>query len=98
MAWLHIRLDEHQRAINLLQESIPLWRETSNRYGEPSALNLIGLAYSNLYDVQNALIYYTQSVELAEKTATVYSAAETLNNLGIQYWRPARLRPGARLL
>ena len=49
------------------------------------ALNLTGLAYSRLFDQQNALSYYTQALELAEKTGNRYGAAQTLNNLGVQY-------------
>ena len=33
----------------------------------------MGAAYSNLFDAQNALSYYTQSIELAERQATASS-------------------------
>lgn len=35
-----------QRAINLLQESLSLWREASNHYGEAYSLNLMGMVFT----------------------------------------------------
>ncbi|MGQ4645933.1 CHAT domain-containing protein [Lyngbya aestuarii] len=78
-------LGEKQKALDYLNQSLPLSRATGYKEWEAVTLNNIGRVYSDLGQKQKALDYYNQSLPLSQSVEDKAEEATTLNNIGAVY-------------
>ncbi len=75
---------EFSEALDLLIESNILFEQTQNTKGQASALNLIGVIYSDQGKNKEALDIYNKILSIADKQ-DMFRRASTLNNIGATY-------------
>ncbi len=79
-------LGEKQKALEYLNQALPLVRVVGNKNGEAGILNNIGLVYSGLGENQKALNYYNQALLLRRDVGDKSGEATTLHNIGAVYY------------
>ena len=78
-------LGQHDKAIEVLNQALPMWRQTNNRAGEASTLDNLGRCYSDMGRSQEALDNLNQALPLWRAVGEMGGEAQTLNNLGRTY-------------
>jgi CHAT domain-containing protein/Tfp pilus assembly protein PilF len=78
-------LGEMQKALQFLNQALPLYRAVGDRGGEAPTLVGIGLVYSDLGEKQKALEFYNQALPLRRAVGDRGGKAITLDNMGGVY-------------
>ena len=76
---------EHQKAIQILQQALIIARELKDQKLEAIALHQLGFNYSRLGENQKALDFYNQALPLRRSVGDRTDEATTLNNIGLVY-------------
>ena len=74
-----------QKALEKLNEALPLRRIVGDRRGEAQTLNNIGLVYQSLGETQKALENYNEALPIRRAVGDRSGEAITLNNIGGVY-------------
>lgn len=82
---LYKQLDQHQKATQALEQSLPLFRSARDRKGEATSLFLLGLIRHFLGEYQKAVDNLDQSARLSHAAADPEGEARALSGLGIFY-------------
>ncbi len=91
------RLGYTDQAIKAFQEGLLLARKVGNRAAS-ILLNNLGEAYQNLFDMEQALVYHKEGMELAESTKLASNMADLARNLGVDLMHLGRLEEGLAYL
>ncbi len=80
-------LGEKQKALQYLNQALPLIRAVVDRVGEATILTNIGVVYDDLGEKQKALQYLNQALPLLRAVGNKVIEAATLDNIGTVYSR-----------
>ena len=80
----YYELGELQKALDYLQQSLPLMRAAGNKNSEAYTLLNIGRVYRRSGD-QKALTHFSQAQALQQQTGNKAEEAESLDETGIAY-------------
>ncbi|MDW8167796.1 MAG: tetratricopeptide repeat protein [Acidobacteriota bacterium] len=75
-------LGERQKALEYLNQALPIFRAVGNQAGEATTLTGIGRVYAALGERQKALEYYNQALAIHRAVGDRVMEATTLNNIG----------------
>jgi len=78
-------LGQKDKALEYLNQSLPLWREAGNRSGEAETLDSIGRAYADMGQGAKSLEYFQHALELFGQEGEIGGAGLVLCNLGKAY-------------
>ncbi|MEA5478360.1 CHAT domain-containing protein [Pseudanabaena galeata UHCC 0370] len=78
-------LDQYQKAIDNLQQSLKIAREIKDRLGEVPSLVNLGLAYDSLGKYDKSIEFHLQSLAIAREIKNRLGEGASLANLGIAY-------------
>ncbi|MBH8575823.1 tetratricopeptide repeat protein [Nostocaceae cyanobacterium CENA369] len=78
-------LGEKQKALEYLNQALPIERAVGDKSMEASTLNNLGAVYSDIGEKQKALEYLNQALSLKRAVGDKSGEASTLNNLGKVY-------------
>ena len=78
-------LGEYQRAIDLYEEALELFREGGERDGEAASLGNLGNCYGELGQTARSIDFYEQALAIARDTGNRTREAVQLGNLGNRY-------------
>ncbi|WP_103670570.1 tetratricopeptide repeat protein [Pseudanabaena sp. BC1403] len=76
---------QYREAFQSWEQSLQIYREIGDLYGEATLLNNLGLAYNNIGQYQKAIDFYQQSLAIFKKTGNHNGETTSLNNLGLAY-------------
>ncbi|NET59709.1 MAG: CHAT domain-containing protein, partial [Symploca sp. SIO2E6] len=76
---------EKQKALELFNQALPLYRAVGDRGGEATTLNNLGSVYGSLGEKQKALEFYNQALPLLRLVEDRGGEATTLTNIGLVY-------------
>ncbi|MBD2319632.1 CHAT domain-containing protein [Phormidium tenue] len=79
-------LDQYQKAIDNLQQSLKIAREIKDQRLEVRSLGNLGLAYSNLGKYDKAIKFQLQSLAIAREIKDRLGEGQSLGNLGLAYY------------
>ncbi len=91
------RLGYTDQAIKAFQEGLLIARKVGNRAAS-ILLNSLGEAYQNLFDMEQALVYHKEGMELAESTNLASNMADLTRNLGVDLMHLGQLEEGLAYL
>ncbi len=77
------RNGEHARAMQLLEESLDIWRTVSDKQGTASTLLVLGVGALTIGDYERATVYYEQSLPFLREMKDKHEIALALNGLGL---------------
>jgi tetratricopeptide (TPR) repeat protein len=78
-------LGQYQRALEFLEQSLPILRETDYREGEAAILHDLGWVYAAIGESRRALVYYQEALVIHRKLSNRKGIAATLNSIGAAY-------------
>ncbi|MHC5761012.1 CHAT domain-containing protein, partial [Nostoc sp.] len=78
-------LGEKQKALQFLNQALPIYRAVGDKRGEARTLNNIGGVYDALGEKQKALQFYNQALPLRRAVGDKGGEGTTLNNIGAVY-------------
>jgi CHAT domain-containing protein/Tfp pilus assembly protein PilF len=78
-------LGQEQKALDLFNEILPIWRQFNLLQGEASTLNNMGRVYNNLGQHDKALEVLNQALPMWRQVSNRAGEASTLDNLGRCY-------------
>jgi tetratricopeptide (TPR) repeat protein len=81
----YAQIGEQEKALEYLQQSLPMLHAGGDKNAEAYTLSNIGNAYSRLGEYQRALNYYSQAQTLQRETGNRAQEAETLDKFGMAY-------------
>ena len=84
---------DHTGAIEMLKQSVEIYREANDRIYEGYALQSLGMHYRNLGQIDLALDLLTQATEIAQDTDDVWGLGIAYNNLGYTQMQELRAAP-----
>ncbi|MDZ8035643.1 CHAT domain-containing tetratricopeptide repeat protein [Nostoc sp. DedSLP04] len=76
---------EHQQAIQILEQALTIARQLKDQKIEATALLGLGFNYDRLGEKQKALDFYNQALPLIRAVGDRTGEARTLNNIGLVY-------------
>ncbi len=82
LGWVHAVLGNAEEAIDYSQDSLDLFRELGDRWGEAATLDTIGYAHHHLGDHQLAATYFERALEIDGELGDPYSEAIDADHLG----------------
>jgi tetratricopeptide (TPR) repeat protein len=82
LGWVHAVLGDSQEAIPYSQDSLDLFRELGDRWGEAATLDTIGYAYRDLGDYQQAVRFSELALDIDRELGDPYSEAIDADHLG----------------
>ena len=85
MGRVYNNLGDRQKALDYLNQALPLWQESGNSGGQASALDNIGRAYSDMGDANQALDNFNRALPLWRVDGDQAGEALTLNDMGPAY-------------
>ncbi|MGW5565563.1 ATP-binding protein [Streptomyces tendae] len=85
VGWLNALLGNHQRAVDLCEQSIPMLRELKNHRGEAVAWGGLGYARMHLGELDAAVADYHRALRICQTFHLDYQQAETLDHLAAAY-------------
>lgn len=77
------QVGRRQQAVELQQQSLPLFRAVGDQLGEAEAMRNLGMAHRVIGNYHQALDCYRQALALAERLGDNLQLARTLNSLSI---------------
>ncbi|MCA9933030.1 MAG: tetratricopeptide repeat protein [Anaerolineales bacterium] len=93
----YARLGQTDKSIKAFQEGLRLARQIGERAASV-LLNNLGEAYQNLFDMEQALIYHEEGMQLAESTQLASNMADLARNLGVDLVYLGRMEEGIAYL
>jgi tetratricopeptide (TPR) repeat protein len=78
-------LGEFSKAIDVLEQSLAIYRKADDRYGEGAALTSLGICYYGLGQIARAVDLYEQALAIDRETGDREGEAIDLGNLGNCY-------------
>ncbi len=93
----YARLGQTDQSIKAFQDGLRLARQVGTR-ATSILLNNLGEAYQNLFDMEQALIYHKEGLELAESTQLASNTADLARNMGVDLVYLGRLEEGLAYL
>jgi CHAT domain-containing protein len=81
----HSLLEEHQKAIENLEQSLPFFRKAGEKRGEGAALLHLGLLHSKLGEMEKGLDYLKQALLLFHEVGEHQGEATALGVIGTLY-------------
>ncbi|MGA3332576.1 MAG: tetratricopeptide repeat protein [Terracidiphilus sp.] len=85
MGRVYNNLGDRQKALDYLNQALPLWQESGNSAGQASTLDSIGRAYSDMGDANQALDDFNRALPLWRVDGDQAGEALTLNDMGPAY-------------
>jgi CHAT domain-containing protein len=85
MGRVYNNLGDKQKALDYLNQALPLWQQSGSSAGQASALDSIGRAYSDMGDGNQALDYFNRALPLWRADGNQNGEALTLNDMGPAY-------------
>ena len=82
---VYSNLGKQQKALECLNQALPISRAVGDRSGEATILNNIGLVYLKLGDKQKALEYFNPGLAISRVVGNRLLEAGTLDNIGNVY-------------
>jgi predicted ATPase/DNA-binding CsgD family transcriptional regulator len=83
LGWLAFDLDHnYQKAIAFYEESLVLYREQDNAFGEADILTQLGQCRARLWDMDTALTFFQQALALSRKIGDRIRIAASLSLIG----------------
>jgi tetratricopeptide (TPR) repeat protein len=80
-------VDDHQAALDLYLQALPLYQTIGDESAEGTILNNIGAAYYALDDHDHALDYYQRALSVRRVLDDGRDIGGTLNNIGMLYYK-----------
>ncbi len=93
----YARLGQTDHSIKAFQDGLRLARQVGVR-ATSILLNNLGEAYQNLFDMEQALIYHQEGLELAESTQLASNMADLARNMGVDLVHLERTEEGLAYL
>jgi len=84
--------ESFRKALEKLNEALPLWRGIEDQRNEANTLSQIGAIYFELSENQKALDYYSQAVPLHRSVGNGIEEGRALNNIGNAYLRLGQMQ------
>ena len=75
-------LGDRQKALDYLNQALPIWLDSGNASGQASTLDSMGRAYSDMGDGQQAMEYFNRAMPLWAADGDRNGEALTLNDMG----------------
>jgi CHAT domain-containing protein/Tfp pilus assembly protein PilF len=85
IATVYSDLGEKQKALDLDNQALSIYRALGDSDGEANTLNYTGMVYSDLGENQKALELYNQALPLFRAVGDSRNQADTLSNIGAVY-------------
>jgi CHAT domain-containing protein len=85
MGRVYNNLGDKQKALDYLNQALPLWQGSGNSAGQASTLDSIGRAYSDMGDANQALDNFNRALPLWRVDGDQAGEALTLNDMGPAY-------------
>jgi len=82
LGWVHALLGNAQQAFTYSQQSLVLFQDLGDRWGEAAALDTIGYAHHHLGHHQQAVSYFEQALAIDKELGDLYSPATDYDHLG----------------
>ena len=82
LGWVHALLGNAQQALTYSQQSLALFQDLGDRWGEAAALDTIGYAHHHLGHHQQAASYFEQALAIDRELGDLYSQATDCDHLG----------------
>jgi tetratricopeptide (TPR) repeat protein len=82
LGWVHALLGNDEQALTYCQESVALFQDLGDPWGEASTLDSIGYAHYHLGDHQQAASYFEQALAINRELGNLYSQATDYYHLG----------------
>jgi tetratricopeptide (TPR) repeat protein len=81
----HYSLGNYQQAIDLHSQSLAIYRDIGDRFGEGRQLSNLGACHFDLGDYRQAIDLLTEALAIARDTGDREGEATALGNLGLSY-------------
>ena len=78
-------MGQEQKALDLLNQALPIWRELGDRLGEATTLTDMGRVYNNLGQREDALKVLNQALPIMREVKSQGGEADALQNIGTAY-------------
>jgi len=88
------KAESTRKALDELQQALPLWRSINDSAGEATTLNDLGFTHIRNNQAEEAPKYYLQALEIWQRLGNRRNEAELLTNLGVGYYRLGETRKG----
>jgi tetratricopeptide (TPR) repeat protein len=75
-------LGDRQKALDYLNQALPIWQDSGNASGQASTLDSMGRAHSDMGDGQQAMEYFNRAMPLWAADGDRNGEALTLNDMG----------------
>jgi len=82
LGWVHALLDHTKDALTYSEQSLALFRDLGDRWGEAAALDTIGYVYQHLGDYQQAADYFERTLAIDRELGDLYCQATDYDRLG----------------
>jgi tetratricopeptide (TPR) repeat protein len=82
LGWGHALLGDAQQALTYSQQSLALFQDLGDRWGEAAALDTIGYAHHHLGDHQQAASCFERVLAIDQEVGDLYSQATDYDHLG----------------
>jgi CHAT domain-containing protein/tetratricopeptide (TPR) repeat protein len=79
------QVSQYRESIQVLEQSLQIYRDIKDLNGEGNSLNDLGNAYNSLGQYQKAIDYYQQSLAIKKQIGDRNGEGNSLNNLGNSY-------------
>jgi serine/threonine protein kinase len=85
MGIAYFDMGKMHNAMNYFNQSLKIFRETGDRFGEGASLGNLGMAYQYQGNIHQAIGYYEQTLEIMRDYGNRRVEGIVLNNLGTAY-------------
>ncbi|MEU6541014.1 BTAD domain-containing putative transcriptional regulator [Streptomyces sp. NPDC047000] len=85
VGWSHIRLGQHQQALDHCRRAVALFQELGDDHGAAATWDSIGFAHHHLGQYEQAVTAYRNTLGLARREVSPMLTAGTLTRLGDTY-------------
>ncbi|HTT55422.1 MAG TPA: tetratricopeptide repeat protein [Streptosporangiaceae bacterium] len=82
LGWVHALLGNTQQAFTYSEQSLALFRDLGDRWGEAAALDSIGYAHHRLGRHQQAVSYFEQVLAIDQELGDLYCQATDYDRIG----------------
>ena len=83
LGWVHALLGNAEEAIAYSQQSLALFQDLGDRWGEAATLDSIGYAHHHLGHHQEAVRYFEQALAIDRDLGDLYSQAGDYDHIGV---------------
>jgi DNA-binding CsgD family transcriptional regulator/tetratricopeptide (TPR) repeat protein len=83
LGWLAFDLEHnYEKALRFYEESLALYHDQGNQFGEADILTQLGQCHARLWDMDTALTYFQQALALSRKIGDRIRSAASLSLIG----------------